>query len=383
MSKGKIYYMGFYDTDHERPQRDFSPAARNKMTYIVDKLVSLGYDVDIISASIAVSKERQGKNIMQISPSVRLLKFFSPGNKNKVMRYVAQKLVCIQLLFWAMFRLKKNDTVIIYHSLLYMELVKFLKKIKKFSFILEVEEIYSDVTGKKNQREKEIRIFQYADAYLFPSENLNTVVNVNGKPFAIIYGAYNLSDISADKFCDGKAHIVYAGTLDSRKGGAQAAVKASLYLDGGFHIHIIGFGDDKEVAGVQQLVDQSQKQTECLVTYDGCLYGDDYNIFMAKCEIGLSTQDPNGEFNDSSFPSKILSYMSSGLKVVSAKVSVVQNSLLDKDMFYYEEQTPEEIADAIMTAVSSGMSNGCSRIRELDESFEKDLKGLLKKIEEK
>jgi hypothetical protein len=89
-------------------------------------------------------------------------------------------------------------------------------------------------------------------------------------------------------------------------------------------------------------------KTEATVTYDGVLLGEEYTGFLQSCHIGLSTQDPCASFNATSFPSKILSYMSNGLRVVSIRIPAIETSEVGQYMYYYDEQTPEEIAKAIM-----------------------------------
>ena len=90
-----------------------------------------------------------------------------------------------------------------------------------------------------------------------------------------------------------------------------------------------------------------QKSQKAKITYDGLLSGEEYIKFIQSCDIGLSTQNPNGKYNDTSFPSKILSYMANGLRVVSVRIPVVEESGIGKCVCYYDEQTPENIAKAI------------------------------------
>ena len=114
------------------------------------------------------------------------------------------------------------------------------------------------------------------------------------------------------------------------------------------------------------------------MTYDGCFSGREYIEFIQHCDIGLCTQDPNAAFNATSFPSKILSYMSNGISVVSAKVPVVVDSPVGDLITYYDVQTPEEIAKAILKVNLE--RRGCkerARIKELDKSFQEGVKSML------
>ena len=229
--------------------------------------------------------------------------------------------------------LTENDKIIIYHSLGYYKLYKWIKKVTKAKILLETEEIYSDV-GKTRfvTREKEINSFKFADGYIFPTELLDKIVNVDKKPSVIIHGTYRVEKECGKSFGDGLTHIVYAGTFDPRKGGVQAAAAAAEFLPCGYHVHILGFGTENDKKLLLKTIKDVSEKTECKVTFDGLKSGSDYIEFIQSCDIGLSTQNPDAAFNGTSFPSKILSYLSNGLKVVSIKIPAVEESAVGKDI---------------------------------------------------
>lgn len=112
------------------------------------------------------------------------------------------------------------------------------------------------------------------------------------------------------------------------------------------------------------------------MTFEGELKGDDYKHFIQKCHIGLSTQDPTAAFNATSFPSKILVYLSNGLRVVSIRIPVVEHSAIADCLCFYDEQSPKMIANAIMESVKADI-DGKDILKKLDILFVKDLKGML------
>ena len=164
-------------------------------------------------------------------------------------------------------------------------------------------------------------------------------------------------------FTDGKIHCVYAGTLDPRKGGAAAAAASALFLNGNYHIHILGFGNEKEKKEMYDIIDDISKKTEARITYDGLLSGDEFTSFIQSCDIGFSTQNPDAAFNSTSFPSKILTYMVNGLRVVSIRIPAIEKSAVGKFMYYYDEQTPENIANAVK---SIDLADGYDSRKELE-----------------
>ena len=308
-------YLAFYDiVENKAENRNIVLAATNKLKYIFECIDALGIKCEIISASATKNKKTVRHKVLNISDNVTLDLPFSFGNINKITLALNIILIHIEL-FFKLMKMKKNETLVVYHSLYYMRLVALIKKIKKFRLILEVEEIYGDVIGKSKVSQNELKFFDIADAYIFPTELLNEKVNKSGKPHVFIYGTYRVEEDRKCKFDDGKIHAVYAGTFDPRKGGGFAAAAAGK-LDFNYHIHIIGFGTEKDKKSLQDSIVKLAKTTSCKVTYDGLLSGEEYIRFIQSCHIGLSTQNPDADFNETSFPSKVLSYMSNGLRVV-------------------------------------------------------------------
>lgn len=232
----------------------------------------------------------------------------------------------------------------------------------------------------KKTSQKEYEFFKIADGFIFPTELLSEKVNTEKKPEVIIYGTYHIEKELPKLFSDGKIHCVYAGTLDPRKGGA-AAVEAALFLNGDYHIHILGFGNEKEKAEMLNIIDDISKKTEAKITYDGLLSGDEFTSFIQSCDIGFSTQSPDAAFNSTSFPSKILTYMVNGLRVVSIRIPAIEKSAVGKFMYYYDEQTPENIAKAIKSIDFSEEYDSRKAIGMLDKAFICDLKTMLKGVE--
>lgn len=274
----------------------------------------------------------------------------------------------------------KGDTLVVYHSLAYVGLVRILKRLKGFRLVLEVEEIYADVTGSDKARKKEYKLFRRADAYIFPTELLNEKLNSEHKPHCIIYGTYQVEENRHYSFNDGKIHVVYAGTFDPRKGGATAAAAAAEFLPENYHVHILGFGSKADTEQLKQVITKVSKKSAATVTYDGCLSGEAYIRFIQSCDIGLSTQNPNAAFNDTSFPSKILSYMANGLRVVSIRIPAIERSAIGDLVTYYDTQTPEAIAEAICKIDMNAPYDSRAEIQTLHENFVAQIQSLLEAV---
>lgn len=371
----KIFYLGYYNLPDSGT--NFVLAAVNKMNYICEALENNGYNTEIVSASGAVEKKFCKSKKVKLTDKTTLKLFSSLPRLNRIVSVIDRVILKIKLFLYMIKNTNKYSTVMVYHSLGYMSLVKRLKKLKGFKLIIEAEEIYGDVIGNEKTSQKEYEFFKIADGFIFPTELLSEKVNTEKKPEVIIYGTYHIEKEMPKIFSDGKIHCVYAGTFDPRKGGAIASAESAMFLDENYHVHILGFGNEKEKAEMLNTIDSISKKSKAKITYDGLLSGEEYIKFIQSCDIGLSTQNPNGKYNDTSFPSKILSYMANGLRVVSIRIPAIEKSAVGKFMYYYDEQTPENIAKAIKSIDFSEEYDSRKAIGVLDKAFICDLKKML------
>ena len=377
----KIFYMAYYNSTNSSERRNAVLSSVNKMNYICEALENNGYNTEIVPASGATEKKFCKSKKVKLTDKTTLKLFSSLPRLNRIVSVIDRVILKTKLFLYMIKNTNKDSIVMVYHSLGYMSLVKRLKKLKGFKLIIEAEEIYGDVIGDEKTSQKEYEFFKIADGFIFPTELLSEKVNTEKKPEVIIYGTYHIEKELPKLFSDGKIHCVYAGTLDPRKGGAIASAESALFLNENYHIHILGFGNEKEKAETLNTIDSISKKSKAKITYDGLLSGEEYIKFIQSCDIGLSTQNPNGKYNDTSFPSKILSYMANGLRVVSVRIPVVEESGIGKCVYYYDEQTPENIAKAIKSIDFSEEYDSRKTIGVLDKAFICDLKTMLKGLE--
>ncbi len=365
-----VKYIGYYADAKHHSERLFVLAATNKMDYICKAINENDCEVLIVSASGSKKNEKGG--IYEITPKTKLKLFRSFGKGNVLRRVLSRWYLNLCFFFYLLFNIKKNEKIIVYHSLGYMGIISLLKRFKKFKLVLEVEEIYSDVIGDKKKRNKELKFFNKADSYIFPTKMLDELINTENKDSIIIHGTYQVEEKRKKLFNDDIIHVVYAGTFDSRKGGAAAAA-AGMFLSEKYHLHILGLGTKEDTKNLLSIIEEVSKKSKCTITYDGLKSGEKYIEFIQSCNIGLSPQNPDAAFNSTSFPSKILSYMANGLRVVSVRIPAIESSAIGKWMNYYDEQTPEKIAEAVMNVDVTSDYDSRKIIAFLNERFVKSI----------
>lgn len=370
-----------YDTLDASVKRQFVLSATTKLDYIISVLNRLGYGVDIISAAVAEGG-RFGycnKDTREISTNNTLTTFESVSLPSRHLSNVINRLLIINRLKKYLYNnISEGDIVLAYHSLRYDKILTDLRRQRNFTLVGEIEEIYQDVRSMgATLNKQEYDFFNSCDKFIFPTQLLNEKLNPDGKKKNIvIHGLYNVAEERNVSFGDDKVHVVYAGTLDPRKGGASAAA-AAAFLPENYHIHICGFGNAEAINNLVNIIEKTNRTSKATVTFEGLLKGEEFISFIQKCEIGLSTQDPDAAFNSTSFPSKLLNYLSNGLKVVTINIPAVKKSELNDHLFYYNEQSPEAIARAIIMAHNEEGFDGRSLLKVLDQKFEKELSAFL------
>lgn len=375
-----IKYLCYYDlATNTKDNRRYSLAAALVVDYVVRSIVAVDKnEVEIISAAATNNRRPCRSGRFKISELCSLKTFASLGKINRIIDFLDRRWINQKIYRYLLKELNPEDTLIVYHSIYYMDLVEKIRKKKKINLIIQVEEIYADVLNNLNLKKREMEYFSCADSYIFSTENLNRLVNTSGKPYVCLYGCYSTVPKKNVKPVTDDIHVVYAGTLDRRKGGAAAAAAAAEFLPAGYHMHILGFGTDTEVEEIKQTVCRISEKGRAKISYDGVLTGDAYIEFLQRCLIGVCTQDPDSSFNHTSFPSKILSYLCNGLRVVSIRTNVIAESPVGNVINFYYEQTPEQIATAIKKVDICSEYDSRKYIELLNCGFQKDLSNILK-----
>lgn len=367
-----VHYIAYYGKADNCRDLHIAPSSITKASYIISAIKRAGFKVSVFST--AETKKRffchYGYYEEHIDEQETNIYIDTFGSKYKFVRILAILWAMFQLFFYLVTKVKKGEQVLIYHSCLYRLPIYWARKFNKFRLILEVEEVYTNaIPCSERLKRRELRFIESADRYIFITELLNQKFNLNNKPYCILYGTYQVEPVRHISFDDEKIHVVYAGTFCKHKAGAYRAISAAEFLDDRYHLHIIGFGSDDEKLAVQDAIEKIRGKTACTVTYDGLLRGEQYTDFLQKCHIGLSTQEPEGEYNETSFPSKVLSYMANGLRVVSIKIKVLEICKVANLLYFYNDNSGEKIAEAIKRIDINDGYNSRVILSELDREF--------------
>lgn len=374
-----LYFGGF---DHITNRRKVNMAGCNKFRYISHLLSSRGIPVEILSSSATAAQKLPAQKEQVEEGVVAYYLPAAPRNKNKILRAIQYMKLRVRIFMMLLKLTKRGEPMLMYHADGFYGTVRLAKWIKRFKLILEVEELYSVINHRTEKaRKREMRFIHKADGYLYVSQLLAEICNTKHKPYAISHGVYGAERQLCVPADDGKIHLMYSGTFHPVKDGPWSAVRAAAFLPNKYRMHILGATSPRQLARLQKMIDDLADPLKCEVTYDGVWHGEDFARALQSCHIGLSTRNPMGEYNNTSFPSKILTYLANGLRVVSVRVPAIERSNVNELLTYYDKHEPEEIAKAILSVDIEAPYDSRAEIRKLEDRFALELTEMITSLQ--
>lgn len=374
----KIRYFGFHHCYMPDLHKNFGLAGTNKMEYVAKVLnKDLSLEVDLVSPSWF----SDNSNISDQIKNKYFTNIFTPKSiksTSKLFVLINILISNIWLFFFLIFNVKKKEKILVYHSPWLSIPFVLAKSIKKFNLILEVEEIYADVWPlSKFFKAVERKIINIADSYLVVSEVLGKMLPE--KPKVILYGTYWNIEISEKAYREStNLEVVYCGAIDSYLGGAFNLVKSAIYLNKGINVNILGYAKLEEIAKLKKLIKEVNASLgRNAVIFHGLLHGDEFNNFLQKCDVGINPQNEGNHMN-SAFPSKILTYLSNRLLVVSTNVLGVKESKIKDSIIFTENDMLNSIANALNSINNIDGQKNSNIISNLEKDFIFDFKNILK-----
>ncbi|MCD4533725.1 hypothetical protein LRP67_06490 [Nocardioides sp. cx-169] len=364
-------------------KRAGSPAAIDKIEYTKSALLRAGADVQLVSACGAKAGEGRLPRVAHaIGPRERHIYLSAGRFPTKFGSAAARVVAWWNVIRYLLTEVRSGEAVLVYHAPSLIGPLSLVRRFKRFHLVLEVNEIYSTVWSSfANLRMAEERFVRSADAYLFVSSIAARKFS-GGKFYAISHGTYFLPPQASRRDGGEVVHAVYAGVVDSRR-GAELAAKSAAFLPENFVIDILGFGTDEAIAALDAEIRRvnSTIGRQC-VRFHGQKRGRELTDFLHSCDVGLSTHQYRGEELEGSqycFPSKVSLYVTHGLPVVSERLQVLVDSKLARAATFYEQATPNLVADAIVKGALEGSRLEMRElVTELDKAFVEELAVVVK-----
>jgi len=145
---------------------------------------------------------------------------------------------------------------------------------------------------------------------------------------------------------DHEVRFLYSGSFDRTRGVDLLMEALPLLPAAGWRLDISGSGPlEMLVAKVA-----ANPRWQGRVQFHGVLSPDDYQGLVAGSQIGLNCQRSSDPISEVTFPSKVFSYLSAGLTVLSSRASQV-DQVCGPACLYYTDETPEALAVAMVGLV--------------------------------
>lgn len=376
----RILYIGSYDILRGgAPLRVYGLAGAKKMDYICDTIVKMGIKVDIVSPvfsnQVGFGYIPGEDSIIRDGVTLHLPPTFKAYTK--IGRAIRVVMAYIWLFIYLLKEAKRNDKVLVYHTHEYVLPIVLAKKIKRFSIILQIEEKYSMIWKLPlfNRWKEDLLLKQASCDALVVSESLADILNIE-KPI-ISYGSYQCYMGTINKIEHDNIVLVYTGLIDTDRNGGFLSMNAMAYLNDNYVLKLSGPIAEKDRSEFfKQLNSINNKLNRKAIEYLGILNDSDYESLLLSADIALNPQK-EGAFGKFLFPSKILTYMSYELPVVTtAGDSIVKSEIADL-LNIVDGYEPSDIAECIRKVVPSPGDKMRSRLKKLDEAFLEKFRAIL------
>ena len=369
--KGTVYYIGFYGEDKEGKRNNLiaNPAGTVKMNFIINCLKELGYRIIILCITYDNSPgiHKQKKVVVDDREEYIYLPYFSLKINGKLRGQKKSSMYALKQYMTEQFT--KESLVITYHSLFYENLIRDIHQKVGFKWISQVEELYN-LSRKdyynKDALETEESYFIDADGFLFVNDILPERYAFH-KPYAVSYGTYDYFGDNK-KSIDGLINVTYTGIVNEDR-GIYRIIDAFNYLPKEYKLNILGFGSEENMQKMFSMIQKLNFDAGYdKAVFFGTKMGKDYSDFLLQNQIGISLMDTSDVVSQNAFPSKIMAYLGHSLYVVSSKCESIVKSKVAGDLIYCGE-TPEEIAEAVLSIKIGENHSMKERIQNLKKDF--------------
>ena len=292
-----------------------------------------------------------------------------------VSQRIAQALCYLQLFFLLAFKMSNTDKVLLYHDRGISVFFSLIRKIIKRKYYYYLGEIFAAVYDRGNKAiQSEISTIKGAQGYVLINYQMPQLLGINSN-YCVCHGSYESHKTQLIEKNE-IVHVVYAGKIAQENvTDAFLAVKTAEFLNDKYRVHILGYGEDKDIEALNKLIKKTnEKRGIQIVSYDGCLFGEDYEQFLKKCDVGLCTRTLEEYRANLCFPSKVIVYLSNGLNVICPDSEVIKTSdVCNCVSFVSGEMSPENIAKIVMGMQFQGKTEIMDKIKRLDEDFRKQI----------
>lgn len=248
-----------------------------------------------------------------------------------------------------------DEPVTLFVYSLYHPFVKCIDKLKnKYAKKVRIVLIVPDLVGKyaiqyKNPFKKlfygfhadeQLRLAERADAFVFLTEAMKNVINIQDKPYTIIEGFLPSLPYIENQNKSDKKIVMYAGSLNPAFGISALLKEFSLLKNPDYRLWICGpEGDASEVKKYSTIDNR--------IRYLGFLPKDQVAAYQRQATVLINPRTPDDEYTKYSFPSKTMEYMLSGTPVLMYRLEGIPHEY-HQHVYLFDEKSKHPLKEKIM-----------------------------------
>lgn len=350
------------------------------MNYLISSLKKANLSIHIISFAVTNNKHfcHFPKLTLQLDSSEKITYIDTFGGPTILIKFLSWSWKMLQIHLFLLLQVKKNDTILVYHSLSFYYPIKIVSKFRNIKLIFEVEELYNaGIYSSEKKKYKEIRYLKKGNGFILINDLIGNLCGFTNKPNIVCYGAYHIQNQDKSSFKDGKIHIIYAGKIGEEGSDVYLAVETMLYLDDNYVLHVLGYGSEQNLKNITtKIISINSIFNNAKIIFHGCLTGDAFIQVISKCDIGLNTRIFDDDLSNYTFPSKLIVYLANNLITISSRISCIEHSRLNQFVVFYNENNPSSVANAILNNIKNETNKVQPMLNSLDIEFISNLKNL-------
>lgn len=247
----------------------------------------------------------------------------------------------------------KDKNIIVYSTYLpFLRAVRRLDKSYNISLVVtDLPEFYD--LGKTSGIRKILRkannrliykCLNRIDSFVLLTEQMKEPLKVGDRPYVVVEGIANTSQMAVTVPDPGKRIIFYAGTLHYQFGIKTLLEAFEMIDDENYELWICGSGDAEEE--IKKLAEQDSR-----IKFYGYVTKQQVAKYQSRATVLINPRTNEGEYTKYSFPSKTMEYLAAGKPVIMHKLDGIPDEY-DEYLYYINGPSPEDLKNAITKACS-------------------------------
>ena len=246
-----------------------------------------------------------------------------------------------------------DKNIIIYSAYLpFLRAVKRLDKSYNISLIVtDLPEFYDlgKTSGIRKVLRKANNKFIYkclkrVNSFVLLTEQMKEPLKVGTRPYVVVEGIANTTQMAINLPQQGKRIVFYAGTLHYQFGIKTLLDAFGMIDDEKYELWICGSGDAEQEIKKLAAVDKRVK-------FYGYLTKPEVAQYQSRATVLVNPRTNEGEYTKYSFPSKTMEYLAAGKPVIMHKLDGISDEY-DDYLYYIKGTSAEDLKNAIEEACS-------------------------------